>query len=140
MIIRSPHRDVTVPAVTLPAYVLDGAEARGDKPALIDGPTGRALSYADLVRAVRSLAAALAERGFGRGEVLALCAPNIPAYARVFHAVAARGGAITTINPAYAAHEIRFQLENAGARLAVTAAGFADRVEGGGGGGDPVAG
>ena len=40
MIIRSPHGDVTVPEVTLPAYVLGDAEARGDKPALIDGPTG----------------------------------------------------------------------------------------------------
>jgi acyl-CoA synthetase (AMP-forming)/AMP-acid ligase II len=129
MIIRSPHGDVTVPEVSLPAYVLADAEARGDKPALIDGPTGRELSYADLVRAVRSLAAALAERGFGRGDVLALCAPNTPEYAVVFHAVAALGGAITTINPAYTAHEIRFQLDNARARVAVTAAGFEDRVK-----------
>ncbi len=129
MIIRSPHGDVTVPDVTLPAYVLGDAEARGDKPALIDGATGRALSYADLVRAVRSVAAGLAERGFGRGDVLALCAPNTPEYAVAFHAVAALGGVLTTINPAYTAHEIRFQLENAGARLAVTAAGFEDRVK-----------
>jgi len=129
MIIRSPHGDVTVPDVTLPAYVLGDAEARGDKPALIDGPTGRALSYADLVRAVRSVAAGLAERGFGRGDVLALCAPNTPEYAVAFHAVAALGGVLTTINPAYTAHEIRFQLENAGARLAVAAAGFEDRVK-----------
>ena len=81
------------------------------------------------MRAVRSVAAGLAERGFGRGDVLALCAPNTPEYAVAFHAVAALGGVLTTINPAYTAHEIRFQLENAGARLAVTAAGFEDRVK-----------
>ena len=39
---------LTVPAVSLPSYVLDGAAARGDKPALVDGPTGRALTYAQL--------------------------------------------------------------------------------------------
>ena len=62
---------------------------------------------------MRSLAAGLAERGFGRGDVLALCAPNGPEYAVAFHAVAALGGVVTTINPAYTAHEIGFQLENA---------------------------
>jgi acyl-CoA synthetase (AMP-forming)/AMP-acid ligase II len=128
MIIRSPHGDVTVPEITLPAHVLEGAEERGATPALIDGPTGRTLSYADLAGAVRSLAAGLGARGFGRGDVLALCAPNAPEYAVAFHAVAALGGIVTTINPAYTAHEIRFQLENADARLAVAAAPFADRV------------
>jgi acyl-CoA synthetase (AMP-forming)/AMP-acid ligase II len=96
MIIRSPHADVTVPEVTLPAHVLAGAEERGDKPALIDGPTGRTLSYADLARAVRSVAGGLAARGFGRGDVLALCAPNAPEYAVVFRG---RGGAVRGPRP-----------------------------------------
>ncbi len=37
-----------IPYVDLTAFVLGGARARGDKPALIDGPSGRALSYAEL--------------------------------------------------------------------------------------------
>ena len=128
MIFESPLGDVAVPDVTLPAFVLEDADERGDRPALIDGPTGRTLTYGDLARAVRSLAAGLADRGFGRGDVLALCAPNGPEYAVAFHAVAALGGVVTTINPAYTAHEIGFQLENADARLAVAAAGFEERV------------
>jgi acyl-CoA synthetase (AMP-forming)/AMP-acid ligase II len=128
MIFESPLGDVAVPGVTLPAFVLEHAAERGDCPALIDGPTGRTLTYGDLARAVRSLAAGLADRGFGRGDVLALCAPNGPEYAVAFHAVAALGGVVTTINPAYTAHEIGFQLENAEARLAVAAAGFEERV------------
>ena len=128
MIFESPLGDVAVPDVTLPAFVLEHAAERGDRPALIDGPTGRTLTYGDLARAVRSLAAGLADRGFGRGDVLALCAPNGPEYAVAFHAVAALGGVVTTINPAYTAHEIGFQLENAEARLAVAAAGFEERV------------
>jgi acyl-CoA synthetase (AMP-forming)/AMP-acid ligase II len=128
MIFESPLGDVAVPDVTLPAFVLEHAAERGDRPALIDGPTGRTLTYGDLARAVRSLAGGLADRGFGRGDVLALCAPNGPEYAVAFHAVAALGGVVTTINPAYTAHEIGFQLENADVRLAVAAAGLEERV------------
>jgi acyl-CoA synthetase (AMP-forming)/AMP-acid ligase II len=128
MIYRSPLGDVTVPDVTLPAFVLEHAAERADKPAFVDGPTGRTLVYSELVRAVGSLAAGLRARGFGAGDVLALCAPNVPEYPVVFHAVAALGGVVTTVNPAYTAHEIGFQLRNAGARIAVAAPPFADRA------------
>jgi acyl-CoA synthetase (AMP-forming)/AMP-acid ligase II len=128
MIFRSPLGDVTVPEVTLPAYVLEHAAARGDKPAIVEGPTGRTLTYAELVRAVGSVAAGLEARGLRAGDVLALCAPNVPEYAVVFHAVASLGGVVTTVNPAYTAQEMGFQLRNAGARLVVTAPPFAQRA------------
>src|SRR3954464_5318310 len=128
MIFRSPFPDVDVPDVTLPAFVLEHAEARGDRPALIDGATGETLTYAGLTGQVRSLAAGLAGRGIGRGDVVALCAPNAPVYAVVFHAVAALGAIVTTVNPAYTAEEMGFQLRNAGARLAVVAEPFAARA------------
>src|SRR5690242_11470798 len=128
MIFGSPFPDVEVPDVTLPAFALEHAEARGDRPALIDGPTGETLTYAGLVAQVRSLAAGLAERGLGRGDVVALCAPNAPVYAVVFHAVAALGAVVTTVNPAYTADEMGFQLRNAGAKLAIVAAPFAERA------------
>jgi acyl-CoA synthetase (AMP-forming)/AMP-acid ligase II len=128
MIVRGPVRDVTVPDVTLPAFVLEHADARGGRPALIEGPTGRTLTHAEVARAVRSVAAGLAARGFGAGDVLALCAPNAPEYAVVFHAVAALGGVVTTINPAYTAKEMGFQLGDAGARLVIAAAPFEERA------------
>ncbi len=128
MIFRSPLGDVAVPEVTLPAFVLEHAEARGDRPALIDGPSGRTLTFAGLAHAVRSVAAGLAARGFGRGDVLALCAPNTPEYAVVFHAVAALGGVVTTINPAWTADEMGVQFRDAGVALEVAAPAFADGV------------
>jgi acyl-CoA synthetase (AMP-forming)/AMP-acid ligase II len=128
MIFRSPFPDVEVPDATLPAFVLEHAEARGDRPALIDGATGETLTYAGLVGQVRSLAAGLAGRGIGRGDVVALCAPNAPVYAVVFHAVTALGAVVTTVNPAYTAEEMGFQLRNAGAKLAVVAEPFAARA------------
>jgi acyl-CoA synthetase (AMP-forming)/AMP-acid ligase II len=80
------------------------------------------------VRQVRSLGAGLAARGVGAGDVVASCAPNTPEYAVVFHAVAALGGVVTTVNPAYTAEEIGFQLRNAGARLAIIAEPFAEQA------------
>jgi acyl-CoA synthetase (AMP-forming)/AMP-acid ligase II len=119
MIRRSPLPDIEIPQVPLTAYVLEQATALGDKPALIDGPTGRVVSYAALERAVHGLAAGLARAGLQRGDVLALVAPNSPEYAVVFHAVAVAGGVITTINPTYTSGEMHHQLVDSGASLLV---------------------
>jgi len=128
MIFRSPFDDVAVPDVTLPWFVLEHVETRGERPALIDGPTGRTLTYGELARQVRSLAAGLSERGVGAGDVVAICAPNVPEYAVVFHAVAALGGIVTTVNPAYTAREMSFQLRDAAARLVIVAEPIAERA------------
>jgi acyl-CoA synthetase (AMP-forming)/AMP-acid ligase II len=120
MIHASPLPDVEIPGLPLTAYVLAGAAAQPDKPALIDGASGRTLTYAGLGAAVRSLAGGLVAAGFAKGDVLALMAPNTPEYAVVFHAVAMAGGIITTINPAYTEAEVHSQLRDSGARLLVT--------------------
>ena len=118
MIHRSPLPDVEIPDLPLTSYILAGAQ--GDKPALIDGVTGQALTYADLGRAVRSLAGGLVASGFGKGDVLALMAPNVPEYAVVFHGAAMAGGVVTTINPTYTERELQDQLRDCGARILVT--------------------
>ena len=120
MIHHSPLPDVEIPDLPLTAYVLAGAAGREDKPALIDGVSGRALTYADLDGAVRSLAGGLTADGFAKGDVLALMAPNMSEYAVVFHAVAMAGGIVTTINPAYTEAEARNQLRDSGAGILVT--------------------
>jgi acyl-CoA synthetase (AMP-forming)/AMP-acid ligase II len=118
MIHRSPWPDIEIPDLPLTSYVLAGAH--GDKPALIDGGSGRALSYGELGSAVRSLAGGLLASGFAQGDVLAVMAPNVPEYAVVFHAAAMAGGAVTTINPTYTETELHTQLHDSGARILVT--------------------
>jgi acyl-coenzyme A synthetase/AMP-(fatty) acid ligase len=83
--------------------VIEGAKSSrrsceefGDKAALIDAPSGRTITYAQLVDSVRAVAAGLDERGFRKGEVFAHYAPNLPEYAVAFHAVATLGGINTT--------------------------------------------
>jgi acyl-CoA synthetase (AMP-forming)/AMP-acid ligase II len=120
MIYRSPEPAVEIRDLDVTAYVLEEAASRAEKPALIDGPTGRTLTYGELERGVRALAAGLAKRGFGKGDVLAVFMPNLPEYALALHGAAVAGGASTTVNPLYTAGELAHQLRDSGARLLLT--------------------
>ena len=118
--IRSPFPDVEIPDVSFTDFVLERAGERGDKAALIDGPSGRAITYPELIESVRGLASGLAERGFAKGDVFAHYAPNLPEYAVAFHGVATAGGVNTTANPLMTVDELSTQLVDSGARLLVT--------------------
>ena len=120
MAIRSQHPDVSIPDTALTPFVLERADELGDKPALIDGPTGRTLTYAQLRDAVHRFAGGLRARGFAKGDVLALHLPNVPEYAVAFHGAALAGGTVTTINPVYNAEEITHQLGDSGAKFLLT--------------------
>jgi acyl-CoA synthetase (AMP-forming)/AMP-acid ligase II len=129
MIIRAPEPPVVIPEVALTPWLLAGAERRGDKPALIEGHTGRTLTYRGWADAVRRAAAGLAARGFRQGDVLAIFSPNLPEYAVAFHAVSLLGGVNTTINPTYTPAELRQQLQDASARYIVTVPGCLEKVQ-----------
>src|SRR5215213_6175531 len=120
MIFRSPFPDVEIPDVPLTEFVLGGAAGRAERPALIDGVSGRVLTYARLTSAVRAAAAGLARRGFRKGDVLALLSPNLPEYVVAFHAVATLGGIVTPVNPLYTVEELSKQLQDSGAKWLVT--------------------
>jgi acyl-CoA synthetase (AMP-forming)/AMP-acid ligase II len=128
MIVRSPLPDITIPETALTPFVLRHAERLAEKPALIDGPTGRILTYAELSDAIRRAASGLNRLGFRKGEILALCSPNLPEYAVAFHAVALLGGAVSPINPLYTADEIAQQIQDSGAAFVLTAPALAERV------------
>lgn len=120
MIFRGPFPEVDIPEIALTPFVFQNAKERGDKPALIDGPTGRAITYSGLTDSISRVAASLAKRGFKKGEVFGILSPNVPEYAIAFHAVASLGGIVTPVNPLYTQHEIAHQLKGAGARFLVT--------------------
>src|SRR5262245_11182161 len=128
MIFRSPHPDVTIPEVPLTSFVLHRAQQLGDKPALIDGPSGRTITYAQLAGAIRLAAAGLARRGFQKGDAFAIFSPNIPEYVVAFHAVASLGGINTTINPRYTAGELANQIRDARAKYLLTIPQFLDKA------------
>ena len=129
MIFKSAYPDVEIPNVSLTALLLERIIPFADKPALIDGPSGRTLTYGQLSGAIRLVAASLHQRGFGKGDVLAIYSPNVPEYAIAFHAVSLIGGIVTTANPLYTANELTHQLHDAGAKYLLTIPMFLDKAQ-----------
>jgi acyl-CoA synthetase (AMP-forming)/AMP-acid ligase II len=128
MIFRAPYPQVEIPEVPLTPFVLKGAKDRPNKPALIEALTGRTITYSQLVESINRVAANLAKRAFGKGDVMGIVSPNTPEFAIAFHAVATLGGIVTPINPLYTAHEIWLQLKDAGARFLITGASFLEKA------------
>ena len=128
MIHRSRFPDVEIPTQALPAYVFERAKEWIDLPALIDGTSGRALTYRALLTLIDSVAAGLHARGFRKGDALCIYSPNIPEYAAVFFGVASLGGVNTTANPLYTADELSRQLLDSRAKYVVTVPALAGRA------------
>lgn len=125
-IFTSPFGEIALRDQTITERVMAGLAIRPEATALIDGPTGRRISGADLVAAIQSLAGGMAARGIGPGSVIGLMAPNIPEFVTCFHAIVYAGATVTTINPTYTAGEVRHQLQDAGAHLLITVPDFLD--------------
>lgn len=119
-IFKSPLPDVEIPDVPITQFVFQKCSERPNHPAIIDGTTGESLSFAELETRTRALAGGLQKIGFTAGSVLAVVAPNCPDYAVVFHAAALCAGTVTTVNPTYGPEEIKQQLIDSGATLAIS--------------------
>ena len=120
MIYRSPFPDVEIPDVPVHRFVLERARQLGDKPALIDGGSGRTLTYGQLGEAVRRTATGLRTRGFAKGDLFAVWLPNLPEYAVAFHAVVSLGGVVAPISPLSTPGEMAAQLAAVHARYLLT--------------------
>lgn len=128
VIFKSPHPDVEIPSQPLTPVVLRHAERLAGKVAILDATTGARLTYGELARDVRRLAAGLAARGLHKGDVVAIISPNLIEYPVAFHGAATAGLVVTTINPVYTADEISHQLRDSGARLIFTVPAILEKV------------
>jgi acyl-CoA synthetase (AMP-forming)/AMP-acid ligase II len=120
MIFLAPEPPLTIPDVPLTSFLLERAAALGEKPAFLDGRSGRVLTYRGWSDGVRQSAAGLAARGFRKGDVLAIHSANVPEYAVAFHAVSLLGGVVTTANPLFTVGELAGQIDDAGVRYLLT--------------------
>ncbi|HEY7975485.1 MAG TPA: AMP-binding protein [Ktedonobacterales bacterium] len=128
MIFSSPFPDVTIPDAALTPFLLRHATRLGDTPALIEGETGRTLTYAQLASAVERLAVGLAQRGFRQGDVLAIYCQNSPEYIMTLLAVWSLGGAVTTLNPLFTVREITNQLADSKPKFLLTTPDVLDKA------------
>lgn len=117
---RSEFADV--PPVDLPIHdaVLARAAEFGELPALVDGMDGTTLTYDQVDRFHRRVAAALAEAGVRKGDVLALHSPNTVAFPLAFYGATRAGATVTTVHPLATAEEFAKQLGDCAARWIVT--------------------
>ena len=96
----------SIPNLTLPEFVLGGAERRGPHRALIDASTASELTYYELAAAVRAVAGGLFDRDVRQDDVLALCAPNSIEFVLAWYAASSIGAVVTALNPASTAAEL----------------------------------
>ena len=116
MIVRAPEPPLSIPDVSVTALLLDRAARYGDKPAFIDGPSGRTLTYAEWYRSVGIAASGLRRLGVTKGDVVGICSPNVPEFTVVFHAMTLLGAVPTLASPLSTPEELRRQLDETGAR------------------------
>ncbi|HTR56871.1 MAG TPA: acyl-CoA synthetase [Casimicrobiaceae bacterium] len=88
-----------------------------------------AYSYAEFEARCRRLASALARRGIGRGDTVAVMAPNVPALLEAHYAVPALGAVLNALNYRLDAKTIAFCLEHGEAKVLITDNEFAGVVQ-----------
>jgi long-chain acyl-CoA synthetase len=95
----------------------EATERSRERPALVF--YGRTLTYRELREATDRLANALASLGVRKGERVALYLLNSPQFVIAYFAALKCGATVTPISPVYTSHEVRYQLEDSGARAIV---------------------
>jgi long-chain acyl-CoA synthetase len=80
---------------------------------------GRSITYGELREASDRLACALARLGVKKGDRVALYLLNSPQFIIAYFAVLKCGAVVTPISPVYTSHEVRYQLEDSGARAVI---------------------
>ncbi|KAJ7514058.1 hypothetical protein O6H91_23G024700 [Diphasiastrum complanatum] len=109
-------------------YILQRASEVSEKPCLIDGPTGRELTYGEVELLSRRVAAGLANVGIKKGDVVMILLPNCIEFVLTFLGTAILGAIVTTANPFYTPAELVKQVKLAGVKLIVTQHGYVQKV------------
>jgi fatty-acyl-CoA synthase len=113
-------------ALTPLAFLPRAAAVYPDKLAVIHGAFR--FTYRQLYDRCRRLASALRRRGVGRGDTVAIMAPNVPALLEAHYGVPMAGAVLNALNHRLDAHSIAFVLEHAQAKLLIADREFAPVV------------
>ena len=95
----------------------EATERAPERPAVVFH--GRFITYRELREAADRLANALAALGVKKGDRVALYLLNSPQFIIAYFAALKCGATVTPISPVYTSHEVRYQLEDSGARALV---------------------
>ncbi len=111
-------KTIDIPDLTLLDVFRDAVETHPNGVAI--RYFGKTLTYGQVGSLVSQFAVALHRLGISPGDRVALMLPNIPQYV-VFHfAILQVGAVIVPTNPLYVGREVKYQLNNSGAKAIVT--------------------
>ncbi|HTX85569.1 MAG TPA: AMP-binding protein [Streptosporangiaceae bacterium] len=92
--------------------------------ALVDVPTGRRWTYAQLDADTDTVGVGLLALGINAGDRVGIWAPNCAEWIVLQYATAKIGAILVNINPAYRSHELAYVLRQSGTKLLVSAQSF----------------
>jgi long-chain acyl-CoA synthetase len=108
---------VDVPLKSVPQLFDEATERAPERAAVVF--YGRSITYRELREATDRLAASLARLGVKKGDRVALYLLNSPQFIIAFFAALKCGATVTSISPVYTSHEVRYQLQDSGARVVI---------------------
>lgn len=107
-------------------HLLAHARTHGERTFVIY--EGERVSYDGFVRAVAGLARAMAARGVGKGDRVALAMRNLPEWPVAFFAAATLGAIVVPLNAWWTGAELAYALADSGARMLLCDAERLDRI------------
>ena len=100
--------------LNLAVLLEDSARDVPDRVAVACGPAR--LTYAELDAKASQVAGALAARGIGPGDRVALSCPNLPYFPIVYYGILKAGATVVPLNILLTEREIAYHLEDSAAR------------------------
>ncbi|NYF23758.1 long-chain fatty acid--CoA ligase [Sporosarcina sp. JAI121] len=102
--------EIEIPSLSLYDLLDCSAERHPNQKAVIDGD--QELTYCELKSASDRFAASLYEKGFRKGDRIALMLPNCVEYIISFYAIHRLGGVVVQVNPMYQSSELDYLLRD----------------------------
>jgi acyl-CoA synthetase (AMP-forming)/AMP-acid ligase II len=107
---------------TIPGMVLSAEDRFGDAEAIVDGPLR--LSFAELAGRVRVAAGAFASAGVGKGDRVAIWAPNSSEWIIAAFGLLTAGGVLVPVNTRFRPEEAGDIISRSGAKVVLVQQGF----------------
>jgi long-chain acyl-CoA synthetase len=120
-------KDITVEEKSVVDTFNETCDKWKDKTAVVF--YGRKMSYKELRDQVDRFAAALHDLGIKKGDKVALLLLNSPQFMIAYYGALKAGATLSAISPVYVSSEIKYQIEDSGARMLVCLDILYDNVE-----------
>ncbi len=108
-----------IPSVSSLELLARWARTEPDRPALVWGPTGEVITYAQLWDASGRVARGLQELGVRKGDRVLLLSPNAPEYPVAFYGILRAGAVAVPVSPLLKPAEVGRCLQDTEARAAL---------------------